>query len=153
MKRKYIIGGLLLLLLLGGSWAYLEFNRQRTDSRRLIPKFTVEATDLLQEFASNEKRAGEKYAGLDVIIAVGGIVKDIIRHDSGSYTVLVGTPADASSVRCTMDTLYSSELHQINPGQRIRVKGNFNGYKADELGIGSDVEMNFCVLDSPLLKK
>ena len=146
MKRKYIAVGVLVLLLAAGFWAYREYNRKRSDSLHLSAKFTVEASDLLQEFAQNEKQAGEKYAGLDIIVAVEGTVKEIIKHDNGAYTLLVGNPGDPSSVRCAMDTLYTSALSQVNRGQRIRIKGNFNGYKADDLGIGSDVEMNFCVL-------
>lgn len=52
-----------------------------------------------------------------------------------------------------MDTSYNKEWELFKKGDQLLVKGNFNGYKPDELGIGADVEMNFCVVDSPSIQQ
>ena len=153
MKRKYVIGGIAMLLLVAALWAYREFNRERVDSKNVEPKFRTEAIDLLREFTNDEKLASQKYSGQDIIIAVSGNIKEIVKNENGYQTILIGDLQGASSVRCLMDTLYSDAANQLQQGQRVRMKGNFNGYKSDDLGIGADIELNFCVLDSPAVKK
>ena len=149
MKRKYIVWSLVLILLVAGYYGYLEFNRERSDSKSLEPKFTIDAKELLQEFETNEQQANKKYNGQDIIIAVTGVIKEIFKSENGYYTIVLGDVNSLSSVRCAMDTSYSSGLNQLQPGNVATVKGNFNGYKADELGIGADIELNFGVLTTP----
>ncbi len=145
MKRKYIAWALILLLLAAFVYGYMEYNRQRADSKTMKPTFSTEATALLQEFISNETESNKKYAGQNVIVAVSGLVKEVMKDEKGHYTILLGDTASLSSVRCSMDTLYTTELGDLHRGSFTKLKGNFNGYKADELGIGADIELNFCV--------
>ena len=145
MKRKYIAWALVLLLLAAFVYGYMEYNRKRADSKTMEPNFSTEALALLQEFNSNEAASNKKYAGQNVIVAVSGMVKEIMKNEKGHYTILLGDITSLSSVRCSMDTLYSAELSRIQRGSFTTLKGNFNGYKADELGIGADIELNFCV--------
>lgn len=153
MKRRYIWWGIVLGLLVAGAWAIKEYNRQRKDSASLDAKFHSNATGLLQEFLSNEQAANKKYAGLEIIIAVSGCIKETVKNEQGHYTLLLGDSNSLSSVRCSIDTVYSKTVDQLKKGNIVRIKGNFNGYKPDELGIGADIEMNFCVVDSPQIKK
>jgi len=145
MKRKYIAWAVILLLLAAFVYGYIEYNRQRADSKSMEPTFNTEATALLQEFISNETESNKKYAGQNVIVAVSGLVKEVVKDDKGHYTIILGDSTSLSSVRCSMDTLYSAELDDLQRGSFTKLKGNFNGYKADELGIGADIELNFCV--------
>lgn len=145
MKRKYIAWILILVLLAGFIYGYYEFNRQRADSKRMEPAFIVEAVALLQEFIGHEVESNKKYAGQNIIVEVSGMVKEIVNDERGHYIVSLGDTNSLSSVRCAMDTLYSEELGSMQRGAITTLKGNFNGFKADELGIGSDIELNFCV--------
>jgi len=145
MKRQYIAWALILLLLAAFVYGYMEYNRQRADSKLMEPTFSIEATLLLQEFISNETESSKKYAGQNVIVAVSGFVKEVAKDEKGHYTIVLGDTTSLSSVRCSMDTLYSAELGDLQRGSFTKLKGNFNGYKADELGIGADIELNFCV--------
>ena len=145
MKRKHIAWALVVLLLAAFVYGYKEYNRQRADSKTMEPTFSTEATALLKEFITNETESNKKYAGQNIIVAVSGLVKEIVKDEKGHYTILLGDTTSLSSVRCSMDTLYSKELGDLQRGSLTRLKGNFNGYKADELGIGADIELNFCV--------
>ena len=146
MKRKYIAWSLILLLLAGFIYGYYEYNRQRADSKNLKPTFSVDAVALLQEFTSNEAASNKKYLGQNIIVEVSGTIKDVVENEKGHYTVILGDTNSLSSVRCSMDTVYSAELTSLQRGVPATLKGNFNGFKADELGIGADIELNFCVL-------
>ena len=145
MKRKHIAWALIVLLSAAFVYGYREYNRQRGDSKSMEPTFSTEATALLHEFISNEAESNKKYAGQNVIVAVSGMVKDVVKDEKGHYTILLGDTTSLSSVRCSMDTLYSTEVGDLQRGSFTKLKGNFNGYKADELGIGADIELNFCV--------
>lgn len=151
--RRFIWSTILFLLAVSAFWAVREYNRVRADSATLAPKFYTSATALLKEFVENDSTALEKYKGANLIIAVTGAAKEIIRDENGRYTILLGDTASLSSVRCSIDTAYSKQAESVVTGSIIRIKGNFNGYKPDEMGIGADIEFNFCVVDSPFLKK
>lgn len=149
MKRIYWIGIIVLILLAACIFVYREYNRERADSYSLKPLFKVKALDLLKEFLNNEQRANLKYAGQNIIIEVTGMVKEVIKNEQGNYIIIMGDTSSLSSVRCSIDTLYTSSGNNLQRGSIATIKGNFNGYKADEMGIGADVEFNFCVVTSP----
>lgn len=153
MKRKYFVWVLGLLVLLAGILGYFEFNRERNSLKNTDPKFSVNVKDLLQEFISNEDKAGKKYAGQTIILAVNGEIKEVIKNTANYYTVVMGDTNSLSSVRCVMDTTFSADYQELKRGTAITIKGNFNGYKADEMGIGADIELNYCVLSSPKVSK
>lgn len=149
MKKKNLLWALLLLVLAGAIYGVKEYNRTRPDSKSLEPKFTVEASGILKEFAGNEAEATQKYNGKDIILAVSGNLKEIKQDEKGYYTLLLGDTADLSSVQCSMDTVYVKDISAVKAGQPVTVKGNFTGYNADVTGmLGADVQLNNCVLVS-----
>ncbi len=153
MKRKYFVWGIALSVLLAGILGYLQFNRERDSLKYTDPKFSVKAEDLLQEFISNENEAGKKYAGQSVILAVTGEIKEVIKNTANYYTLVMGDTSSLSSVRCLMDSTFSTGYRDLKRGTTVTIKGNFNGYKADEMGIGADIELNYCILSSPKISK
>lgn len=153
MKRKYFVLGIGLLLLVAGILGYLQFNRQRGSLKNMDPKFSVNAKELLQEFTTNEDEAEKKYAGQTVILEVTGEIKEVIKGTNKYYTVVMGDTNSLSSVRCVMDTAFLSDYQDLKQGATVTVKGNYNGYKADEMGIGADIELNYCVLSLPKVSK
>ena len=150
MKRKFLLVTISFLLLIAAYWAYREYNRQRPDSKNMTAKFSVDADSLLKEFEMNEAEANKKYAGQELIIIVNGTVKNVNYNSKNISTILLGDTLAPSSIRCSMDSLYNNSLLAVNRGSRISIKGKFNGYKSDELGIGADIEMNFCVIEESI---
>lgn len=147
MKKKYILWGLLAVILIAGAYGYKEFNRTRTDSKEQQAKFNVSAIGILQEFEKDEAAATKKYQGKELIIAVTGAVKEVKLDEKGFYTVTLGEEGNMSSVLCAMDTLYAKEAAGLKPAQAVTIKGQFTGYNKDETGmLGSDVQMNLCVI-------
>lgn len=146
MKRRIIIGFSLLLALLATVYGYHEYTRRRQDTREALPAFVLKAPSWLNEFATDANAAGRKYAGRELFVEVEGKVKSMVSGDHNHTVILLGDTSGNAAVRCLMDSVDQSEIEHIRPGQTITVKGQFTGYKADELGIGADIEMNFCVL-------
>lgn len=149
MKRKKIIRYILLFVLVVGAVAaiyiYKEYNRKHKDTARVKADFSLTATELLNEFAANEKASGEKY--MDKVLRVEGAVKDIIKDEKGFYTIALGDTASMSSVRCSIDSTHTSEVVNLQKGTRLALKGICTGYTADEL-LGADVVLVRSVVDS-----
>src|SRR3979409_1915060 len=109
MKWKYFWWGMLTLVIAGGIYGYLEYNRSVPDMKKLSPRFIVNADDLIREFSHDEANANKKYTGLNVVIAIKGIVKNLKKDEEGDCFVLLGDTSNMSSVRCSMDSAHVSE--------------------------------------------
>lgn len=150
MKKKYILWGLLAVILAAVAFGYKEYNRTRKDSKDQEAKFNVSAVGIIQEFETDEAAATKKYQGKELIIAVTGAVKEVKKDEKGFYTVMLGEEGNMSSVQCAMDTLYANEAANLQPAQAVTIKGQFLGFNKDETGfLGSDVKMNLCVISTP----
>lgn len=147
MKRnkiwRYII--ILLIIIVAASlYFYNEYNRTNKDTAALTPDYTVPASAIIREFETDESLAGKKYT--DKIILAQGLVKDILKDDRGFYSVMLGDTASMSSVKCSMDSIYSDMVLTLQKGTYTTVKGVCAGFDADEL-LGSDVILVRCVFD------
>jgi hypothetical protein len=58
----------------------------------------------------------------------------------------MGSEESMSSVRCSLDTNYVKKTTGLNIGNQITIKGACTGFNSDELGLGSDVVLNRCVI-------
>lgn len=149
MKRKnilkFIVLPLLLILAAVAFYIYKEYNRTHKDTAKLKPDYTLEATQLMKEFKEDEKASGTKY--WDKIVKVNGFVKEVLKDDKGFYTVVLGDTASMSSVRCSIDSVHSSEATKVQQGSIIAIKGICSGFNADEM-LGSDVILVRSVVDS-----
>jgi hypothetical protein len=150
MKRKhYIILFLVILGLIAGFWGYREYTRTRVSTAEREPAFQVNATELVREFLNNETTATQKYNAPELIISVEGDVKEVLRDETGTVTLMLGDTASLSSVQCTMERDASDAMGKLHPGDQVSIRGMFNGYSADETGLlGSDVKLNHCILEN-----
>lgn len=144
-KKRVIIGGIVLVILMAAVYVWHEYNRTVQDLKNVTADYSVNATELINEFVSNEDSANKKY--LNKILSVKGMVKKV-EEGSGAGTLVLGDTTDMSGVRCVLD---SSTAHSIagslQRGKIITVKGAITGFNKDETGIlGSDVQLNRCVI-------
>ncbi|MFT3844669.1 MAG: hypothetical protein QM725_06430 [Lacibacter sp.] len=148
MKRKQIISYTILALLIigiaGGIYGYKEFNRTNKSLTDSKPEFEIKITELIKEFASDEKTATAKYSGK--ILQVEGQVKKVDQDEKGFFTVVLGDTSSMSSVRCSIDSLLSADVSSIKLNAPVLLKGICTGYIADDLGIGADVILNRCAI-------
>jgi hypothetical protein len=121
--RKYILGGILVLLLAGAGAAWLLFTSTYGDTASEKPAYTVHANELIAEFLANDSAATKKYA--EQIITVKGRVSAIeqadttinikMEHPGGSYISFAFQQQDMEAVK------------QLKTGDSIAVKGSCNG--------------------------
>src|SRR5688572_1136880 len=124
--KKRILLAVLLIVIAATIYLYQEYNRTNVNISRAEPLFTVSANQLIMAFSGNDSVASKKYVGK--IISVTGMVKNIDRDDQGHFTLSLGDTSSTSSVRCSVDSMYSSRAASLKRGMSILVKGNCTGY-------------------------
>lgn len=130
-----------------GAWkAYDEFNRTNKDILSVKADTKISAMNLIHEYEANDSASNQKYLGK--IVEVDGNVKEIKADDNGFYTIVLGDTSSLSSVRCAMDSTHQKDAAKLVPGSSTTVRGSCTGFNKDELGLGSDVILNRCVIVS-----
>jgi hypothetical protein len=144
-RKKIIIGTIVLVILIGGIYAWREYTRTVKSLSGAEPDFKMEAAALIAEFEADEQAADKKYH--NKIIAVNGMVKGVDAVQN-TYSIVLGDTTSMSAVRCVMDSAYVNSVSAVNRGMIITVKGAITGFKKDDTGLlGSDVELNRCVIE------
>ncbi len=146
-KKKLIRNGLLLVVVLGigaAIYGYKEFNRKSESIANKTADFKVKPLDIISAFTDDEKAATLKYGGK--IVQVAGIVKKLDKDGQGNYTVVIGDNSSLSSVRCSIDSLFTKDVAALQLNTPAFLKGICTGFNADEMGLGSDVILNRCVI-------
>ncbi|MDQ3071957.1 MAG: OB-fold putative lipoprotein [Bacteroidota bacterium] len=142
MRKVYILLGVVLIpCLIGGIWAYLEWNRTRTSTADLTPDFRLEAATIGKEFSADSATAGKKYLGK--ILEVTGTVSDIETDQEKNVNLMLA--AGEGSIQCTFLGEANKKARTIAKGEEVTVRGNCTGYLSDEL-FGSELKMNNCLL-------
>lgn len=145
-KKQVIIISIILVLAAIAIYAYREYNRTNRDLATVEADHTVEATVLVNEFLANDTAAYNKYR--NKILAVQGMVKEVDKTGGDCTIVLGDTGTMSSSVRCLVDSVQVKHAIGLKRGDQVTVKGAITGFKKDDTGLlGSDVELNRCVVD------
>jgi hypothetical protein len=144
MKRKRIIYRIVmiaLLLIIGvGLYAYKEYNRKNVDIADTKPAFVMSEMDLIKEFSQDQNASNKKYLGK--LMELSGNIKKIDTDENGFHTIILGSSVNMNSVRCSIDSSFNNEAHNLIVGSPITIKGICTGYNADDLGLGSDIILN-----------
>lgn len=144
MKRKHWIYLLLLLLfciLVGGIYAYIEFNRKTESTSKLTASFKLSADEMLTDFSKDSKSKNLKY--LNQVLEISGRLSSL-EKTSGNTIVITGKE-DGISIRCSMDSSFIAEP-TLAPGSTITIRGIYTGFNQDELGLGSDILINKAII-------
>ena len=145
MSRKKTILLLFFLAAVVAAWyGYKEYTRTNKDLAYAKADFVLSATDLIKEYESNDAASAEKFNGK--ILEINGQVKAVEKDDKGYYTVVIGDNTSMSSVRCAIDSTHQDKATGLINQSSVTVRGACTGYNKDEMGLGSDIILNRCVL-------
>jgi hypothetical protein len=145
MSRKKTIVFIILIVAAGVAWyGYKEFSRTNKDLGKVRPDITVTMSAIISEYETSDSAANGKYLGK--VVEVSGTVKEVNKDDGGYYTVVLGDAGNLSAVRCSMDTTHQEDAAQLAAGSSAIVRGACTGFNKDEMGLGSDVILNRCVI-------
>ena len=149
MKKKMIIPVVLILIAVAVFMGYKYYNKRVISLTHSTADLNITAAALIKKFETDEATANKEFLGkkIDYIITVSGPVKEVIKDERGAYTVVLGDSSNRSTVRCSIDSLQNHEAAALKTGSSISIKGAITGFMKDDLGIGSDVILNRCVID------
>lgn len=139
MKRIILII-VVLIIAIGGWYAYSLYKKQTPDIVNEKPEVTVSAKDLLDAFNKDTASARKQY--IDKIIEVTGNVKRI--DTTGS--IVLGEEGSASEVTVGLDRRHMKDYQKLKTGSVAVVQGICSGYEkasGDDLlaSLGSTVEL------------
>lgn len=122
--------GLIIVLVLGlvGSFvAYKMYNKPHVNVEKASAEINIKASDLMQQFSSNEIKANKDY--LEKIVAVTGKIKSVaIENEKPIVTLL--TNDDFGSILCHFEK-NNTTVNQLKEGKTITIKGICTGYLMD----------------------
>jgi tRNA_anti-like len=148
IRKKRFVRPVVLLILVTigfGAWqGYKEYYRLNRDLSTVDADIKISATDLIHDYEKNDSASNKKYLGK--IVEVTGYVKDVKKDEVGNYTIVLGDSSGLSSVRCAVDTTHQQDAASLSIGSSAIVRGNCTGFNKDEMGLGSDVILNFGVV-------
>ncbi|OQP58512.1 OB-fold protein [Niastella populi] len=140
-KKRMIIGGIAVIIMITAIYAWYQYNRTVQGLADVKADYSVDAPALINEFVSNEDLAHKKY--LNKILSVKGTIKSV---EPGG-TIVLGDTTEMNGVRCVLDTSANAAAGSLQRGATITIKGAITGFNKDETGLlGSDVQLNRCVI-------
>lgn len=143
-KNIRLIGVVILLVVSLVAWyGYSEYNRKPASMVDTRADYSFNTATLLAAFEKDEAGANKLY--LDKVLEVEGVIKELTSDEKGFYTIAIGDDASFSSVRCSVDSLFSSKAAALQAGGLVKVRGICTGYMADAL-LGSDVTLVRCAI-------
>lgn len=144
MSRKKLFWIILFVAVFAGAWyAYSEYNRTQGNLKDQKADYVLEASKLLGEFENREMEAQKKY--IDQVVEIRGKVKGT-EQEERSLTIVLGDENSPSSIRCAMDTLHHQDASGLAKGSSVIIRGICTGFNRDEMGLGSDLILNRCVI-------
>ena len=147
--KKVIFLVSLTIVALAVFYAYREYNRAPIDTASSSPDFSVKGTALIADFEQDEAGAAARY--VNKLIRVEDTLLDFTVDEAvpngqqASYTLVLGSAQGNTTLRCSMDSLFSIKATPVAKGQRVVLQGICSGYNKDEL-LGSDIVLVRCAL-------
>ncbi|MBL0126921.1 MAG: hypothetical protein IPP83_05555 [Flavobacteriales bacterium] len=126
MRTRIVLIAGVIIALIGGAYAWKEYNRTAKDAGAMQEVLTVSAHELQREFRANEQAANAKYVGTtDQAIKVKGMIRAIEPAEEGRTNVLLDSGEENSAVVCefSADALPKSWA----AGQNVFLKGICTG--------------------------
>ncbi|RRO16411.1 OB-fold protein [Flavobacteriaceae bacterium 14752] len=158
MSKKKVIKKILLVVLVlvviggaYGAWMYFQPHRDVQDTET---DYSLKASDIVQEYLTDNQAANEKYLAADgesKVLEIKGQVSEVSEDYEGNTVVLLKSDSAKAGVKAFFTQETSAEAKQAKVGSTITIKGVIrSGASYDE-----DLEMyeNVIVEKSKVIKK
>jgi uncharacterized protein YpmB len=123
---KKILFAIIIIAILGGAYAYYQYNKPVASIESKKPDIVVSANDLFAAYDEDENAANEKYT--EKIIQVKGIISDVVKEGTG-YKIFIETDNPMSGVICEMEE--GQDVGSLKAGDEVSVKGRCTGFLSD----------------------
>ncbi len=127
MKKyiKYVV----ILIVLGIAFGFYLYNKPHKNIGRAKADFEMKASNLYQEFETDESAANEKF--LDKVITVSGTIREVTKDEEGNTSLMLETESPLASVICQLDNLTDHDRTDFKAGEKVSFKGICTGLLMD----------------------
>jgi hypothetical protein len=146
-KRKGVLLFIVAAVGVAAWFGYKEYFRTNKDLGSVKADIKISATDLIHAYETDDTASNKKYLGQ--VIETSGTLKAVEKDDSGFFTIVLADQGSVSSIRCSIDTVHKDDASRLVIGSSVTVRGACTGFNKDEMGLGSDVILNRCVVVHP----
>jgi hypothetical protein len=132
----------IIAVVVAGSYAYYEFNRENKDLKDVKPAISINSSELMKNFTADLKNYDSLYK--NKVIEITGV---ITRIDTTELPMIVffGEKNSMSSIQCSMNPEHHESYRSLIVGSMTRLKGMYIGAISEEL-FGTDIKLNRCVI-------
>ena len=123
-----MISAIALIGMIAVAVGLIMYNKPHRVIETASPAFTMPASQLVDEFSSDEAQANARYVGK--VIQLNGRLKDVIQQDS-TLILLLGDTSQIISVSCYLQNGDRFKKADPVPGEMVTVKGICNGMLMD----------------------
>lgn len=128
MKIKYVVIGVLVLILIGAGIGLKMFYKQHADVNKTEAAFKVEAIKLMDEFQKDENAATTKYSEKTIEIDGNLVAKNKLAN---GIDVLI-LENEMEGISCQLDsgwaTANQAVIQALETGKPVKIKGVCKGY-------------------------
>ncbi len=133
--KRVLILAVLAIVIIGISIGLYMFYKPSKTYERVDPDFYLSVEQLIEDFKNDEQIANHTY--LDKIIQIEGKVVSVSTANHGKGYVSFIDQMDG--LTCTFDSIQSSFLNNVQPGDMLTIKGRCDGKL-------TDVRLSKCIL-------
>lgn len=126
---------LFIAIIVTSLYLYRQYNRKPADLMDTKPAFIITASNLVNEFETDEAAANKKFLGK--IIQVNGVLASVDYNQDTLINIILGD--GIHRVGCQFDKRHSAGIGKFQEMNTISIKGICTGYLMD-------VELNRCVI-------
>lgn len=136
LTKKGILFIFLIIAIIGGVIVLKIANKSHLDVSSTLPKISISATKLIDEFLLDETKANKNY--LDKLIAVNGTISSIkIKEEKG--IISLKTEDDFGSILCHLSEEATKNMSHLTNGQSIQIKGICTGFLMDVILVRCEI--------------
>lgn len=142
---KYVLLAISFCFVIGIGVATYVFNKPQRNVADEKPAYTVTATEIYNEFTSNEAQANQKYLSdkNGKIIQISGSVSEIIAQADTALTISIKDPEMVEGgILCSIDKNEIAKAAKFKIADKIVLKGECTGY----VDITGEVSFSKCVV-------
>lgn len=128
MQIKYIVAGILVVILVGVGIGLKMYFKPHADINKLKAEFQVEAAKLLDEFQKEESAATTRYS--EKVLEING--KLVAKSKLPNGTDLLVLEDEMQGISCQLDSVWAAAnqatIQALETGKPVTVKGICKGF-------------------------
>jgi hypothetical protein len=128
-KIIIIIVSIVILVAIGGAFAYYMSQKPVKDFASSEAEIVLEAKDIYSEFVNDEIAANAKYVTGDKTIEVTGKIIAVNKNEDGTAYLVLDVSDPEGSLSCSLNEESSASVEKLSVGDLTTLRGQCTGFQ------------------------